>query len=272
MAGGTVSADGNTTPTGRGRSCSRRHVRRASLTGIPGTVDVDANYAPILTIPQDIQSLAAPDPTDITNGDGNVDSFEASVPHLRLVFGVADAAACLRDRRRVPRDDRRRADRTRTTSSSSRAAPQGAFAVWQNASFDPQSQHWYPLSIPEGNNVPMLWPLVILSKLVDSTPTPDANGQAHAEDPASLDGAGLGGAAGRHHAGHHALQLAAAHADPSEPGAGGHPVQHAAGSRREPDPGLRDGPAVRSLQRWQLQRSPLQLHDGHADGLPADRS
>jgi hypothetical protein len=59
--------------------------------------------------------------------------------------------------------------------------------VWQNATLDPATQTWVPLQIPEGR-LPYLWPLVVLSKLVDddnpSSPFP------HENDPASLTAQG----------------------------------------------------------------------------------
>jgi hypothetical protein len=126
--------------------------------------------------------------------NANVDVFEASLPHLNLKFGVAPSevpcamgGAC-----------------AGTTAGGggqtnpfhfqlqSGGTSDGTFSVWQDAFFDPGSQTWNPVQIPEGNNAPFLWPVVILSKLVDSTPVaPD--GSLHPEDPASLTAQGSAG-------------------------------------------------------------------------------
>ena len=42
------------------------------------------------------------------------------------------------------------------------------FPVWQNALFDPASKKWLAQDIPEGQGIPQLWPLVVLTKLVDN--------------------------------------------------------------------------------------------------------
>jgi hypothetical protein len=153
----------------------------------PGSADTDQNYLPVLTIPQDIQTLSAPDPTDLTGANANVDLFEAVLPHLNLKFGVptnelpcATGGTC-----------------SGTTVGGqtnpfhfqlqSGGSSEGAISVWQDAYFDPTSQTWNPLLIPEGNDAPFLWPEVILSKLVDSTPP------EHPEDPASLTAQGSAG-------------------------------------------------------------------------------
>jgi hypothetical protein len=71
--------------------------------------------------------------------------------------------------------------------------PQGAFSVWQNQYFDPGMQKWLPLTIPEGV-VPMMWPEVILSKLIDDDFLPDGTPDPeHANDPASLTAQGAAG-------------------------------------------------------------------------------
>ncbi|HEY6459370.1 MAG TPA: hypothetical protein VIY73_04440, partial [Polyangiaceae bacterium] len=71
--------------------------------------------------------------------------------------------------------------------------PEGAFAVWQNQYFDPGMQKWLPLTIPEGV-IPMLWPEVILSKLIDDDFLSDGTRDpAHTNDPASLTAQGAAG-------------------------------------------------------------------------------
>ena len=195
----TVSMDGltimNTT------AIQTSNISAPSTAGVGTSADTDANYLPILRIPQDIQTLSAPNVMDISAPQQNVNLFEAVLPHLNLVFGVAT----------TPTNELPCASPTpgATTNPCSMNTPvpgqtdpyhfqlnqsgsQGAFSVWQNAYFDPTSQTWNALQIPEGNNAPMLWPEVILSKLVDSTPV-DANGVAHPEDPASLTAQGSAG-------------------------------------------------------------------------------
>ncbi len=132
-----------------------------------GSVDrADPNYAPVLTVPQDFEIYAPP-----TNlNQANVDHFESRFPHLVLEGGVPAAEAMTAVNQplhfQLP------------------ASGAGTIAVWQNASFDAASQLWVPENIPEGNGVPQLWPLVVLTKLVDDPPV---NGQTHPNDPASLE-------------------------------------------------------------------------------------
>jgi hypothetical protein len=129
-----------------------------------GSPDLPLNptYAPVLTIPQDLQVLAPP----VTVNQANVDHYEASFPHLVLQGGLPAA------------------EQTIATAPSQPFHLQlpptggGALSLWQNASFDSASQAWVPLLIPEGQNIPSIWPLVVLTKLVDD-PT-------HTADPASL--------------------------------------------------------------------------------------
>jgi hypothetical protein len=169
----------------------------ADSTGAGGTDQAD--YLPILKIPQDIQTLSAPNVTDTSAPQQNVNLFEAVLPHLYLKFGVAsDEVACAAPTQSLGAT-------TNPCSSSgipagqndpfnfqlSQGTPQGTFSVWQNAYFDPTTQQWNALQIPEGNNAPMLWPEVILSKLIDSNPA--STPVAHIEDPASLTAQGAAG-------------------------------------------------------------------------------
>ncbi|MGO9832933.1 MAG: hypothetical protein ACLP1X_01825 [Polyangiaceae bacterium] len=129
--------------------------------GSPDLAPLNPTYAPVLTIPQDLQVLAPP----VTVNQANVDHYEASFPHLVLQGGLPAA------------------EQTIATASSQPFHFQlpptgGALSLWQNASFDSASQVWVPLLIPEGQNIPSIWPLVVLTKLVDD-PT-------HTVDPASL--------------------------------------------------------------------------------------
>jgi hypothetical protein len=131
-----------------------------------GSVDLqDPNFAPILTIPQDIEVYAPP---SVTNR-ANVNHYESRFPHLVLQAGVpmgeVKPAVAQPLHLQLP--------------------PGGAtISVWQNATLNPSTQLWVPQNIPEGNGVPQLWPLVVLTKLVDDPPDP-ATGQ-HLRDPASL--------------------------------------------------------------------------------------
>jgi hypothetical protein len=146
-----------------------------------GTVENDANYLPILTIPQDIQGYSAPGPLP-----QNANLFEQVLPHLKLVFGVANGPA-------PSPVELPTAIAQPFHFQLQGTAPQGAFAVWQNAIFNPAPTatspegQWLPLDIPEGAGVPQLWPVVILSKLIDDPPV---NGQQHPLDPASLTAQG----------------------------------------------------------------------------------
>jgi hypothetical protein len=135
---------------------------------------------PVLTIPQDLGVLSPPDVTKADPDAANL--FDAGFPHLKLVFGVPDSEKpCA------------------TGQACSQSISPGAvipyhfqldnsgIQVWQNAAFDAPSQTWKPLMIPEGGGVPMLWPVVILSKLVDNQP--DATTGVR-PDPASVTAQG----------------------------------------------------------------------------------
>jgi hypothetical protein len=152
---------------------------------IPGTAESDPfllpNYAPILTIHQDVGALGAP-PTDladlVSSGQADANLFELVLPHINLVFGVAPPELKTATATGPT-------DPFRFQLGTDATAGQGMFTVFQNQYFDPAAQLWRPLFIPEGV-VPMLWPEVILSKLVDSGPE-------HTSDPASLTAQGSPG-------------------------------------------------------------------------------
>jgi hypothetical protein len=149
------------------------------------TAETDPDYKPILTIPQDLAVLSPP---AVTDPDG-ANMFDAGFPHIKLMFGVPDSEKpCA----------------TSSGACSQSAAPgqsnpfhfqldNSGFQVWQNAAFDATNQLWKPLMIAEGGGVPMLWPLVILTKLIDN-PTDPNTGLAidalHANDPAGLTAQG----------------------------------------------------------------------------------
>jgi hypothetical protein len=146
-----------------------------------GTVENDANYLPILTIPQDIQGYSAPSATP-----QNANQFELVLPHLKLVFGVANGPSPSPVELPTAMADPFHFQLLSTPSGSNTG--EGAFAVWQNAIFNPAPTaaspegQWLPLQIPEGAGVPQLWPVVILSKLIDDP--------GHSQDPASLTAQG----------------------------------------------------------------------------------
>ena len=122
--------------------------------GIGGATDTDANALPILTIPQDIGVLAPPSAPTIANAN----LFESKFPHLRLNWGVAGAEM----------------GKAVAEPFDMQVAPftpggNAGFMVWQNAGLDPSTQQYVPLLIPEGNGVPQLWPLVVLSRIADSS-------------------------------------------------------------------------------------------------------
>lgn len=125
----------------------------------------DPNYAPVLTIPQDLEVFAPPN----TISPETMKNYESRFPHLVLNAGVPAGEAT-----------------TATDQPLHLQLPTngaGSIAVWQNATLDPASQLWVPQTIPEGNGVPDLWPLVVLTKLIDDPPV---DGKTHTLDPASL--------------------------------------------------------------------------------------
>ncbi len=134
----------------------------ANQAGITGTVETNPNYQPVLTIPQDIQVLAPPQQRQTA---GALNNLEASYPHLLLQSGLPSAELA--------------AGAAQPFHFQLASTPPGsAFSVWQNATFDTVSGTWVPQEVPEGEGIPSLWPLVVLTKLIDD---PD-----HTLDPASL--------------------------------------------------------------------------------------
>jgi hypothetical protein len=195
----TLSSDGNTIMNTAPTQSS--DLPLMNTTGIPNSAEAGgtdpADFSPILTIPQDILTLSAPNAMGLTNAlaaNANVNMFEAVLPHINLKFGVAtDEVPCA-----APAPGATGNPCSAITQVPGQTDPyhfqlnqnptaQGTFSVWQNAYFDPTTQTWNPLQIPEGNNAPMLWPEIILSKLVDSSP---GSNPPHIEDPASLTAQG----------------------------------------------------------------------------------
>jgi hypothetical protein len=176
----TQSSDGNSLTSTVVQSSD---TPQTTTDGIANTVETDPNYMPILTIPADIGALGAPLVT-IASGQQDANTFEAILPHLNLKFGVAPPEVG-------------NAVATGPTNpfhfQLNPTGPEGAFSVWQNQYFDPGMQKWLPLTIPEGV-VPMLWPEVILSKLIDDDFLPDGTRDPeHANDPAALTAQGAAG-------------------------------------------------------------------------------
>lgn len=136
----------------------------ANTGSIAGTLETDPNYAPILTMPQDIAVLAPPQ----TVSKATVNNYEAQFPHLRLEWAVPGP----------PSPELALATDPGQPFRFQLPAQGGGFQVWQNATLDPATQKWVSQQIPEGNDIPSLWPLVVLTRLVDDP--------GHKMDPASL--------------------------------------------------------------------------------------
>jgi hypothetical protein len=140
-----------------------------STTGIEESVDAkNANYAPILQIPQDIQVLGPPSAVN----PAAAAAFESTYPRLLLRFGTAQNETAI-------------AKVSPFNMQLNPATAGGGILVWQNQYFDASDQLWKGQQIPEGSMnapVPNLWPLVVLSKLVDDP--------GHKNDPASLQAQG----------------------------------------------------------------------------------
>jgi len=125
-----------------------------------GSADIADPYAPVLTIPQDIEVYAPP---AVVN-QANVDNYESRFPHLVLRGGLPDAEQAI----------------AVAEPFHFQLPPTGgaSLSLWQNATFDATTQAWVPQQIPEGQGIPYVWPLVVLTKLVDDP--------MHTADPASL--------------------------------------------------------------------------------------
>ncbi len=133
-----------------------------SLVNIKSTVEKNLNFDPVLTIPQDIQVLAGPTSTMPTEAD--VNNFESKFPRLVLHAGLPGK---VEPPKAIAAPFKFQLPPSGMTSS---------FNVWQNASFDSTKQKWVPQDVA-GQPIPQLWPLVILTKLIDDP--------GHKIDPAS---------------------------------------------------------------------------------------
>jgi hypothetical protein len=128
-----------------------------------GSLDIkNPRYAPVLTIPQDLQVYAPP----MVVNQANIDNYESKFPHLVLRGGLPMAEQAI----------------ATAQPFHFQLLPQqqgGGLSLWQNATFDDPTQTWVPQQIPEGQGIPYVWPLVVLTKLVDD----DSD---HTGDPAGL--------------------------------------------------------------------------------------
>jgi hypothetical protein len=140
----------------------------------PSDPDV-RNYAPVLTMPQDIQVLAPP---SFPPSAAAAYAFEGSFPRLRLQWGVAPSELAAATDPTLP-------FHMQIAPFMEGSAQGGGFAVWQNGAYDPAQGTYVPQQIAEGGNLPLMWPVVVLSKLVDDY-APDQAGTYHTRDPASL--------------------------------------------------------------------------------------
>ena len=133
-----------------------------SLENIRSTGEKNPNFDPVLTIPQDIQVLAAPN----QGMEPNVNNFESKFPRLFLHSGLPGKV------------EPPRAIAAPFLFQLPATGKTAGFNVWQNALFDATTQKWIPQDIPEGQGIPQLWPLVVLTKLIDDP--------GHTIDPASI--------------------------------------------------------------------------------------
>jgi hypothetical protein len=123
-------------------------------------------YAPVLTIPQDIEVFAPPKNPLAAN------TFESRFPRLKLMaIGTGT-------------------EQSELPYATGAAYPfhmqiGAGLLVWPNSVFDPAKQQFIDQQIPEGNSVPLFWPLVVLNKLIDGNSVND-----HTADPASLTAQG----------------------------------------------------------------------------------
>jgi hypothetical protein len=129
------------------------------------------HYLPVLTIPQDLQVLAPPDDYPPTPAEAL--QFEASFPRLRLPWGVPDRELGVAKDPGQP-----------FHMQIAPVAIGGGFLVWQDAALDPGTHAYVPEQIAEGGQIPSLWPLLVLTKLVDDY-APSVGGAFHNVDPAS---------------------------------------------------------------------------------------
>ena len=132
-----------------------------SLVNIGSTQEKHLNFDPVLTIPQDIEVLAAPQA--MTGSD--INNFESKFPRLILHPGLPGK---IEPPKAIVAPFNLQLPPSGTASS---------FPVWQNALFNPTSKKWEAQDVA-GQPIPQLWPLVILTKLIDNP--------GHTLDPSSI--------------------------------------------------------------------------------------
>jgi hypothetical protein len=144
-----------------------------SLKGIltsPETKSSSSDNDPILTIPQDLAVLAAPNDSMT---EANVNNFESKFPRLVLHASLPPAevpvAIASPFHFQIPLPVSTDAGAPPPSMMMMGGAIPTTFNVWQNAIFDETKKAWEPQDIPEGGGVAQLWPLVVLSKLDTST-------------------------------------------------------------------------------------------------------
>jgi hypothetical protein len=132
-----------------------------SLNNIQSTKEKNLNFDPVLTIPQDIEVFAGPQA--MTQAD--VNNFESKFPRLILHPGLP---GMIEPPKAIAPPFNFQLPPAKTPST---------FSVWQSALFDPIQKKWVSEDAA-GQPIPQLWPLVILTKLVDDP--------SHTLDPASI--------------------------------------------------------------------------------------
>jgi hypothetical protein len=197
-------ASGASCPTMNCNGGSKTLIQNSQEFAAPsnGSMPDPAHYAPILTIPQDIQTFAPP--TTFLAGSTGANKFESGgttstgqvlsgLPHLRLRWEGSDS----RQQQAASQPPF-----NMQLTPFSETGPSGGFSVWQGQWLNPNGvvhapgsdagvpgPVWTGQYIPDsvykqanGAPLPLLWPLVILSKLVDDP--------SHTLDPASLTAQG----------------------------------------------------------------------------------
>jgi hypothetical protein len=163
-------------------SVTQSSDQKGDISKVPGALESASDqsnsyYLPVLTIPQDLQVFAPPTAQlPALPSIASVNNFESKFPHLKLQWGVPPPELSIATG--LP-------FHMQIAPFASGNPQGGGFSVWENAALDPATQTYVPQQIAEGNGVPSLWPLIVLSKLVDDW-APDANGNFHTLDPASL--------------------------------------------------------------------------------------
>jgi hypothetical protein len=167
-----------------------------------GAVSLDSNQKLTVAYGSNDQSSDAPaknpvpgaleDPNDPHHADfpptqQEVNLFESKFPHLKLVGGLPSADGFNNVNEQAIAIDPSNPFHFQLPKTG------GTFFVWQNA-INPTGDKYVFQDIPEGQ-IPYLWPLVVLNKLVDDPPAPPGcqpgvDCSYHTLDPASLTAQG----------------------------------------------------------------------------------